>query len=75
MKIKYDSHSILAFPQMLLFGTITVGIVVDLFIPIDLIPRRVHVYAGIVVIFFAVFIASLSFHEFRKYLVSIDLLH
>ena len=72
MKIKYNFHGILAFPQMLLIGTITTGIVINLFIPIKLIPRRVQFYAGTIVISLSVYIAAISFHEFRKNRVSID---
>ena len=72
MKIKRDFHGILAFPQMLLIGTITTGIVINLFVHIELIPQGVQFYAGTVVISLAVYIAAISFHEFRKNGVSID---
>lgn len=72
MKLKCDFHGILAFPQMLLIGTVAAGIVMKLFINIEVIPQRVQILAGTVVISFAVYIAAISFHTFRKNNESID---
>ncbi len=65
-------HGVLAFPQLLMITTVSAGIIINYFIPINLIPRVIQFSFGIAIVSFGILIASFGFHEFRKYRMSID---
>ncbi|UCF97328.1 MAG: isoprenylcysteine carboxylmethyltransferase family protein [Spirochaetaceae bacterium] len=60
-------HARVAIPPPLVFATVIIfGVVLDLLVPVDLLPALAQRVAGLPIIGFSVFLSALSFRSFAK---------